>query len=105
MTIQIFHNITLAWSCDEKLVQPMVKHSFKVHVWAAINVKGKIGMHMFTKNLDHHLYHQILDNHLYNNANELLDHYWVFQQDNDLKHTSRDVQRNLKTYLSGRVLS
>ena len=52
----------------------MVKYSFKVHVWAAINVKEKIGMHMFTENLDHHLYYQIFNDHLYNNANELLDH-------------------------------
>src|SRR6266542_5810335 len=83
----------------------MVKYPFKVHVWAAINVKGKIGMHMFTKNLDRYLYRQILNDHLYNNANELLGYHWVFQQDNDLKHTSCDVQRNLETYLLGRVLS
>ena len=52
----------------------MVKHPFKVHVWAVINVKGKIDMHMFIENLDHHLYCQILNDHLYNNANELLGH-------------------------------
>ena len=76
-----------------------------MHVWAAINVKGKISMHMFTENLDRHLYRQILNDHLYNNVNELLGHHCVFQQDNDLKHISRDVQRDLKTHLSGRVLS
>jgi len=49
----------------------MVKHLFKVHVWAAINVKGKIGIHLFTENLDCHLYRKILDDHLYNNVNSL----------------------------------
>jgi transposase len=103
-TIQMFRNTTLAWSRDGKPVQPMVKHPFKVHVWAAINVKGRIGMHMFTENLDRHLYRRILDDQLYNNANELLGHRWIFQQDNDPKHKSHDVQRDLETHLPGRVL-
>jgi hypothetical protein len=34
----------------------------------AISVKGKIGMHMFTENLDRHLY---LNENLYGNANAM----------------------------------
>ncbi|GES93846.1 IS630 family transposase [Rhizophagus clarus] len=83
----------------------MVKHSFKVHVWGAISVKGKIGMHIFTENLDCHLYCQILNEHLYDNASAMHSNQWVFQQDNDLKHTSHDVQDDLKTNLPGRVFA
>lgn len=76
-TIQIFCNTTHMWTCEKKPVQPMVKHPFKAHVWVAINIKGKIGIHIFTENLNHHLYHKILNNHLYDNADKLLGHCWV----------------------------
>ena len=49
----------------------MVKHPFKVHVWGAISIKGKISIHMFTENLDRHLYCQILNEHLYDNASAM----------------------------------
>jgi transposase len=104
-TLQMFRNTIRAWSHDAQPVAPMVKHPFKVHVWAAISVKGKVGIHLFTENLDRHLYRNILDDHLYDNATALLGRNWVFQQDNDPKHASRDVQSDLKKHLPGRVLS
>src|SRR5690242_20727909 len=79
----------------------MVKHPFKAHVWAAINIKGKIGIHIFTENLNRHLYREILDNHLYDNS---LGHFWVFQQDNVPKNTSRDIQSDLEIHLPHFVL-
>jgi len=104
-TIQMFCNTIRAWSREKKPIQPMAKHPFKAHVWAAINIKGKIGIHIFTENLDRHLYRKILNNHLYDNADNVLGHRWVFQQDNDPKHTSHDVQSDLKIRLPRRVLS
>ncbi|CAG8767295.1 8928_t:CDS:2, partial [Rhizophagus irregularis] len=103
-TLQMFCNTLPAWSRDAKPIAPMVKHPFKVHVWGAISIKGKIAMHMFTENLDRHLYLRILNEHLYDNANEVHSSRWVFQQDNDLKHTSRDVQNDLRAHLPGRIL-
>ncbi|GES85240.1 uncharacterized protein LOC111106029 [Rhizophagus clarus] len=72
-TIQMFCNTLSAWSRDAKPIASMVKHPFKIHVWGAISVKGKIGMHMFIENLDRNLYRQILNEHLYDNANAMHD--------------------------------
>ena len=79
----MFQNTCLAWSKNGSPVAPMVKYPFKVHVWVAINISGKVGIHLFTENLDRHLYREILNNHLYNGADALLGHKWIFQQDND----------------------
>jgi transposase len=103
-TMQMFRNTCRAWSKGEKPVAPMVKHPFKVHVWAAVNIRGKVGFHLFTENLDRHLYRKILNDHLYNNAGTVVGRQWVFQQDNDPKHTSKDVQADLERHLPNRVL-
>ena len=55
-TLLMFRNTCLAWSRTSKLVAPMVKHPFKLHMWGAISTRGKIGMHVFTENMDRHLY-------------------------------------------------
>ncbi|CAH1766978.1 13664_t:CDS:2, partial [Entrophospora sp. SA101] len=70
-TIQLFRNTMLPWSRKKKPVKPIIKHPLKVYVWGAINFKGKVGIHIFTENLDHHLYRKVLNEQLYNNADAL----------------------------------
>jgi len=51
-TLQMFCNTMLPWSREKKPTQPMVKHPSKAHVRGAINFKGKVGLYVFTENLD-----------------------------------------------------
>ena len=103
-TFQMFRNTCLAWSQNRMPIAPMVKHPFKLHVWAAISMQGKIRFHSFTQNMDRHLYRKILNENLYENVTIKHQKLWIFQQDNDLKHISKDVKEDLNMQLLRQVL-
>jgi len=72
------------------------KHPAKVHVWDAFSVRGTIGFHMFTQNMDGQLYHEILTDHLFENASRVMPKCWTFQQNNDSKHRAKETSKLLQ---------
>ena len=71
---------------------PKPKHPLKVHVWGGISKHGPTELVIFEGIMDAMLYCQILETSLLPFiSNTLPEHR--FQQDNDLKHTSRYVKQ------------
>ena len=97
-TFQMFRNTMPAfYKVGTDIPQKGVpKHPAKVHVWGAFSARGTIGFHMFTQNMDGPLYREILSNHLFENASRVMPKRWVFQQDNDPKHTAKETSNLLR---------
>lgn len=82
--------------CFQKVGQPtkigpMVKHPFKVHIWAGISTKGATPILMFSGIMDRFFYvEEILKNFLLPFLNAMFPYNnYTFHQDNDPKHTSK----------------
>jgi transposase len=88
-SFQMFSNKTLMRFKGRRPGRGVVKYPFKVHVWGAFCAQGTIGFHMFSENLDGHLYREILSKNLFQQASQVLGKSWIFQQDNDPKHTAK----------------
>lgn len=92
----IFDNNKVGWF-KSNFSDPLLtdQYSGKLNVWGAISSRGKVGIHVFRKNLKTDKYIEILTNHLIPNANRLYQNNWFLQQDKHPTHTSFDTIRFL----------
>jgi transposase len=92
-SFQMFRNTLLAFQKkgQRRLKKPMPKHPYKVHFWGAMTANGTIDYFMFTQNMNGELYRTILTKNLLPSARRKMRDGWVFQQDNDPKHTAKET--------------
>ena len=69
--------------------QPTVKHSQKIHIWAAFSSMGTFPLCIFKDILTAKLYIKILQVHLLAQAWTFHRNEWFLVQDNDPKHTAK----------------
>ena len=74
---------------NQKRVLPTVKHSPKIHIWAAFSAMGTFTLCIFTQNMDAQFFVHILKWHLTDQARAFHGDSWILIQDNDPKHTYR----------------
>src|SRR6266516_3067480 len=76
----------------------MPKHPYKIHFWGAFSKFGTLNYYIFTESLTGDLYRHILNNNLFPSASEKMPRNWIFQQDNDPKHTAHKTAILLKEH-------
>ncbi len=81
-------------------VQNVPSHGFKVHAWGAISLFGKVGLRIFSNNLNSQGYCDILETTLLPGIEESVEEYlgdqWIFAHDNHPVHTSSQVKEWFK---------
>lgn len=79
---------------NPKCILPTVKHGGgSIMVWGCFNFKGVGGIEIINGTMDSNMYIDILKKHLKKSARKFrLGKNFVFQQDNDRKHTARITQ-------------
>ena len=76
-----------------------VKHAKSVMVWGCFSYNGVGNLYRINGTMDAEKYKQILIHNVAPSVGTLFgDGHWIFQQDNDPKHTSK----TLKTYFNNR---
>ena len=68
---------------------PTVKHTQKIHIWAAFSSAGTFPLCIFRENLTAVIFCDILHAHLLQQARVLHGENWFLVQDNDPKHTAK----------------
>ena len=70
-----------------------MKHDKKIMVWGCFAAHGVGILHLIDGIMDQHIYLDIVENCLLPSADLLFGREnWIFQQDNDPKHTARRVK-------------
>ena len=85
---QLFRNTVERWYKGKRPVRPMPKDRTKIFAWGGFCIKGKTSLYCFSEIMNAEFYVNILRRHL-PEIEDLLGDEWRFQQDNDLKYTSR----------------
>ena len=82
---------------DPRYTLGTVKHDQKLNVWGCFTAKGVGHLHRIFGNMDGPMYADIVKNHAIPSAAKLFGKKkWVFQQDNDPKHTSKVAKGAMK---------
>jgi transposase len=87
-SFQLFRNTITQWYKDKRPVRPIPKNRQKIHAWGGFSSYGKTSLYCFTGIMDAQFYVSILEEQL-PEVEEMMGDNWIFQQDNDPKHTSR----------------
>jgi hypothetical protein len=78
-----------------------VKHDKKINVWGSFSRHGVGKIHLIKGIMDQHVYHGILVNQLKQSVQMLFpgqnNTEWIFQEDNDPKHTSKKCQGYIRS--------
>ena len=78
---------------DPKCTIATVKHDKKINVWGCFAAHGVGDLYLVEGKLEQKQFKRILERHMLPSAERLFpDEDWIFQQDNDPKHTARSIQ-------------
>jgi hypothetical protein len=82
-----------------ELIRPVIKHPPTLNIWGCFAAHGVGDMCEVIGNMTGKSYVQILDQHLWPSAKKLFpDQKYIFQQDNDPKHTSNVAKEFFSIY-------
>lgn len=79
-----------------KHVKTTIKHDDSVMVWGCFNSTGIGDIHILDDIMNAAVYIRILSSHMLPSARRLFKENFIFQQDNDPKHTAKKVKEYLK---------
>ena len=78
---------------ESQCVLGSIKHDVKINVWGGFSSHGVVILHRIHGNMNAIMYENILDNVMLPSKDLMgLEDPWVFQHDNDPKHTAKTVK-------------